>query len=57
MLIYSFLVNALRSETIYPANVEHCANYPKGLPFPTKRFATELLCCVKSIQDHDTAPV
>src|SRR6266700_7384058 len=33
------------------------ANYPKGLPFPTKRFATELLCCVNSIQDLDTMPV
>src|SRR5436309_11704127 len=43
------VVNALRSERILPSERAVCANYPKGLPFPTKRFATELLCCVNSI--------
>jgi len=35
------VVNALRSEQVWPSDMSICADYPKGLPFPTERFATQ----------------
>src|SRR6266496_2558479 len=34
------MVNALECERVLPSNASISADYPKGLPFPTKRFAT-----------------